>query len=136
LALLLALASLCACQPQPVRGTNRGVLHLSVDGDTQPPALDLAYEVGPVTVGARKEILVRATNVGVDAMTLLGVSLGSTGSGSWFVRDVSKQLAPGSSVTATVTFAPVGIGTQATQVTFSHDADAPLPSLHLSGSGG
>ena len=35
----------------------------------------------------------------------------------------------------TVTFAPVGVGAQATQLTFSHDADAALPSARLSGTG-
>ena len=134
--LLLALAaSLTACQPQLVKGTHRGVLHLSVEGDSQPAALDLNYDVGAVMVGLRREVVVRATNVGVDPMNVLGVSLGSSGNGSWFVRDVTKQLAPGASVTATVTFAPVGAGAQSTQVTFSHDADAALPSLQLSGSG-
>lgn len=135
-ALVLALGALCACQPQPVRGTHRGVLHLSVDGDAQAPALDLTYDVGAVAIGLRKELVVRATNVGVDPMTVLGVSLGSSGNGSWFVRDVSGILAPGASMTATVTFAPVGTGAQQTQATFSHDADAALPSLRLTGTGG
>lgn len=125
-----------ACQPQLVRNTNRGVLYVSVEGDERSPALDLDYDVGAVQVGLRKEVVVRATNVGVDPMTVLGVSLGASGNGSWFVRDVSRALAPGSSVTATVTFAPVGVGMQATQVTFSHDADAALPSLRVSGTGG
>ncbi len=125
-----------ACQPQPVRNTNRGVLHVSVEGDERSPALDLDYDVGAVKVGLRQEVVVRATNVGIDPMTVLGVSLGSSGNGSWFVRDVSRALGPGASVTATVTFAPVGVGAQATQVTFSHDADAALPSLALMGTGG
>lgn len=125
-----------ACQPQLVRNTNRGVLHVSVEGDERAPALDLDYDVGSVQVGLRKELVVRATNVGIDPMTVLGVSLGSSGNGSWFVRDVSRALAPGSSVTATVTFAPVGLGAQSTQVTFSHDADAALPSLRVTGTGG
>jgi hypothetical protein len=133
--LVLAFASLSACQPQPVHGTHRGVLNVAVDGDAQPPALDLTFDVGAVMVGLRREVVVRATNVGLDPMTVLGVSLGSSGNGSWFVRDVSKPLAPGASVTATVTFAPVGPGAQSTQVTFSHDADAPLPSLRLTGTG-
>ena len=118
-----------------VRNTNRGVLHLSVEGDTQEPALDLSYDVGAVTVGLRKELIVRATNVGSDPMNVLGVSLGTSGNGSWFVRDVTAALSPGASVTATVTFAPAGLGAQATQVTFSHNADAALPSLRLSGTG-
>jgi len=134
-ALGLALVVSCACQPQPVRGTHRGILHVSVDGDSQAPALDLSYDVGPVVVGLRKEVVVRATNVGVDPMTVLGVSLGSSGNGSWFVHDASGVLAPGASLTATVTFAPVGVGAQATRVTFSHDADAALPSAQLSGTG-
>lgn len=132
---LIALAALTACQVQPVRNTNRGVLHLSVEGDSQAPALDATHDVGAVMVGLRKEVVVRATNVGVDPMNVLGVSLGSTGNGSFFVRDVTRLLAPEASVTATVTFAPAGAGAQATQVTFSHDADAPLPSLQLSGTG-
>jgi hypothetical protein len=94
----LAALALLACQGQPVRNTNRGVLHLSVEGDDQPPALDLSFDAGSVVVGMRKELIVRATNVGVDPMTVLGVSLGSTGNGSWFVRDVSKPLSPGASL--------------------------------------
>lgn len=133
---ILAVLALCACQPQPVRSTHRGLLHLSVDGDSQSPALDLSYDVGPVMVGLRKELTVRAANVGVDPMTVLGVSLGSSGNGSWFVRDVTRQLAPGESVAVVVTFAPAGPGAQSTQVTFAHDADAALPSLHLTGTGG
>jgi hypothetical protein len=136
LVVALGLSVLTACQAPIVKGTKRGVLHISVEGDTQEPALDLSYDVGTVTVGTRKELVVRATNVGIDAMNVLGVSLGSSGNGSWFVRDATKLLAPGASVTATVTFAPVGAGAQSTQVTFSHDADAPLPSLRLSGTGG
>jgi hypothetical protein len=135
-ALCLALAATSACQPQPVHGTHRGVLHVSVEGDSQEPALDLTYDLGPLPVGSRKEVIVRATNVGVDSLTVLGVSLGSSGNGSWFVHDVSGALAPGASVTATVTFAPVGVGAQATRLTFAHDADAALPSLQLSGTGG
>ena len=131
---LAALASL-GCQPQPVRNTHRGVLHLSVEGDAQEPALALNFDVGAVMVGLSKELIVRATNVGLDPMIVLGVSLGSAGNGSWFVRDVSRPLAPGAAVTATVTFAPVGVGAQQTQVTFSHDADAALPSLRVSGAG-
>ncbi|MDP1826372.1 MAG: hypothetical protein Q8L48_24100 [Archangium sp.] len=133
--LVVVLSALCACQPQPVRNTNRGVLHVSVEGDSQAPALQLDFDIGTVGVGLRKELVVRATNVGVDPMTVLGVSLATSGNGSWFVRDVSMPLSPGASVTALVTFAPVGQGAQATQVTFSHDADAALPSLRLSGSG-
>ena len=133
--LCLAAIALWGCQPQPVRNTHRGVLHVSVEGDSQEPALDLTFNAGSVMVGLRKEVIVRATNVGIDPMTVLGVSLGSRGNGSWFVRDVAKALAPGASVTATVTFAPVGVGAQETQVTFSHDADAALPSLHVTGSG-
>ncbi len=134
--LAAGLAVLSACQPQVVKSTKRGVLHLSVDGDAQAPALDLAFDVGTVTVGTQRPIVVRATNVGIDAMNVVGASLGSAGNGSWFIRDASAELAPGSSVTATVTFAPAGVGAQATQVTFSHDADAALPSLRLSGTGG
>lgn len=133
--LCLSLVGLTACQPQLVRNTHRGVLHLSVEGDSQEPALDLAYDVGPVSVGLRKEVIVRATNVGLDPMNVLGVSLASTGNGSWFVRDVAATLSPGASVTATVTFAPAGVGAQSTQLTFSHNADAALPSLSLSGTG-
>ena len=136
LAFLVTIALGSGCQPQLVRNTNRGVLHVSVEGDERSPALDLDYDVGAVRVGLRKELVVRATNVGIDPMTVLGVSLGSSGNGSWFVRDVSRALGPGASVTATVTFAPVGVGAQATQVTFSHDADAALPSLRLTGTGG
>jgi hypothetical protein len=136
LLLVITAGAVSACQSQPVKGTNRGELHVSVEGDAQPAALDITYDVGTVTVGQRKEIVVRASNVGVDPMTVLGVSLGSAGNGSWFVRDVSRMLAPGASVTATVTFAPASVGAQTTQVTFSHDADAAFPSVRLDGTGG
>lgn len=119
-----------------VTGTSRGELRLSVDGDAQAPALELAYDVGTVAVGQRRELVVRATNTGEDPLRVLGVSLGSVGNGSWFVRDTSRTLAPGESVTATVTFAPASAGPQATTVTFAHDADAQLPVLRLSGTGG
>lgn len=132
---LFSLAALAACQPLPVKMTNRGVLHVSVEGDSQAPALDLRHDAGAVTVGLRKEIVVRATNVGVDTMSVLGVSLGTAGNGSWFVRDVTGTLSPGASLTATVTFAPAGQGAQTTQVTFSHDADAAFPSVQLTGTG-
>lgn len=131
----LSLVSLTACQPQQVRNTNRGLLHLSVEGDAQAPALELTYDVGSVMVGLRKELIVRATNVGADPLNVVGVSLGTSGNGSWFVRDVAASLSPGDSVTATVTFAPAGVGAQSTQLTFSHNADAALPSLRLSGTG-
>lgn len=127
---------LLACQPQPVRMTNRGVLHVSVEGDSQPPALDVTVDLGRVTVGLRKEAVVRATNVGVDTMHVLGASLGTSGNGSFYIRDVTATLAPGASTTATVTFAPAAQGPQSTQVTFSHDADAPFPSARLDGTGG
>ncbi len=135
LLVMLSAGVLSACQPTPVKMTNRGVLHVSVDGDSQEPALDLRYDVGSVTVGLRKEVIVRATNVGVDPMHVLGVSLGAAGNGSWFVRDVTGALAPGDSISATVTFAPAGQGAQTTQVTFAHDADAAFPSVQLTGTG-
>jgi hypothetical protein len=135
LLVLVPLLALSACQGQPVKMTNRGVLHVSVDGDSQAPALDVTHDVGSVMVGLRKEIVVRATNVGVDTMHVLGVSLGTAGNGSWFVRDVTGTLAPDASLTATVTFAPAGQGAQTTQVTFSHDADAAFPRVQLTGNG-
>lgn len=128
--------ALAGCQPGGVRNTNRGILHVSVEGDSQAAALDLTYDVGTVAVGQRKEITVRATNVGIDSLDVTGVSLGSVGNGSWFVRDVSRELPPGSSVTTTVTFAPAAAGSQTTQVTFAHDADAAFPSVRLNGTGG
>lgn len=132
-----ALLALAACQPSVVRNTNRGELHVSVEGDARPPALDFSFDVGTVAVGQRKELVVRATNAGEDALTVVGVNLGAMGNGSWFVRDVTNRpLAPGASLTTTVTFAPVGVGAQTTQVTFSHDADAAFPSLVLTGTGG
>lgn len=131
----VVLLALSACQPQVVKSTNRGVLHVSVEGDSQQPALDLAYDVGQVLVGQQQALTVRATNVGIDTLHVLGASLGAVGNGSWFVRDATGELAPGSSLTATVTFAPVGVGAQATQLTFSHDADAALPSARLTGTG-
>jgi hypothetical protein len=131
----VVLLALSACQPQVVKSTNRGVLHVSVEGDSQQPALDLAYDVGQVRVGQQQALTVRATNVGIDTLHVVGVSLGAVGNGSWFVRDATGELAPGSSLTATVTFAPVGVGAQATQLTFSHDADAALPTARLTGTG-
>lgn len=134
--LSLALLVLGAgCEPQVVKGTNRGELHVSIEGQAQPPALELSFDVGSVQVGTQRQLVVRATNVGIDALRVLGVSLGAQGNGSWFVRDATGTLAPGASLTATVTFAPVGPGAQSTQVTFSHDADAALPSAQLTGSG-
>ena len=129
----LVFSGLTACQAPPVRNTTRGVLEVCVEGDSQPPALDVTSEVGSVQVGLRKEVVVRATNTGIDAMSVLGVSLGSAGNGSWVVRDLTRMLAPGSSVTATVTFAPPAVGAQTTQVTLSHDADAALSSVRLNG---
>lgn len=133
--LLFVLLVLAGCEPQVVKGTHRGELHLSIEGDSQAPALDLAFDVGAVQVGTQRPLVVRATNVGIDALSVLGVSLGAQGNGSWFVRDATGTLAPGASLTATVTFAPVDPGTQSTQVTFSHDADAALPSAKLTGTG-
>ena len=40
---------------------------MSVDGDSQAPAVDLSYDVGSLAVGLRKEVVVRATNVGVES---------------------------------------------------------------------
>lgn len=133
----VALGLLAGCQaPRPmVTDTARGELHVSVVGDAQAPALELSYDVGAVAVGQRKELTVRATNVGEDPLQVLGVSLGSGGNGSWFVRDVTGRLEVGQSVEARVTFVPVAVGAQATTVTFSHDADAQLPVVRLSGSG-
>lgn len=128
---------LAGCQARTdVTGTARGELRLSVEGDAQAPALELGYDVGAVPVGHRKELVVRGTNTGEDPLQVLGVSLGAVGNGSWFVKDAARTLAPGASVTATVTFAPVSAGAQATTLTFSHDADAQLPVLRLSGTGG
>lgn len=131
----LVLVLVTGCEPQVVKGTHRGELHVSIEGDTQAPALDLSFDVGAVQVGTQRQLVVRATNVGIDALRVLGVTLGAQGNGSWFVRDATGTLAPGSSLTATVTFAPVGRGAQATQVTFAHDADAALPSARLTGTG-
>jgi hypothetical protein len=135
--LVIAAGVFVACMPAPLQGTRRGELHVSIEGDSAAPALNATFDVGSVTVGSTKQIIVRATNVGIDALTVSGASLGSAGNGSWFVRSssTSVQLAPGASTTATVTFAPASAGPQSTQVTFSHDADAALPSVQLSGTG-
>jgi hypothetical protein len=137
--LVIALSSalaLAACQgPSVIKGTNKGELKLSVEGDSREPALELTYDVGAVPVGQRREFVVRGTNTGVDAMRVLGVSLGSGGNGSFFVRDTMRTLEPGQSVSVTVTFAPAATGAQRTTVTFSHDADAQLPVLTVTGTG-
>ncbi|MFO0601458.1 MAG: hypothetical protein U0228_39520 [Myxococcaceae bacterium] len=135
LALALGALALLACQPPPVKGTRRGELVVSVEGDMQTAALSVSFDVGAVQVGQTKTITVRATNVGLDAMKVVSVSAGAAGNGSWFVRDASGDLAPGASLTSTVTFAPAATGAQSTQVTFAHDADAAFPSLQLSGTG-
>lgn len=132
---VLAALALTACTPPSIRGTNRGELHVSVEGDMTPAALNVSYDVGSVVVGNTRAITVRATNVGIDPLDVVSVSLGSAGNGSWYVRDVSAALAPGASLTSTVTFAPVGAGAQQTQVTFAHDADAAFPSVQLTGTG-
>lgn len=135
LALVASAALWWGCMPPPLQGTRRGELHVSVEGDSTPAALELTFDVGSVQVGATKQVVVRATNVGVDSLSVSGASLGSAGNGSWFVRSSSAMLAPGASTTATVTFAPASPGPQTTQVTFSHDADAAFPSVQLSGTG-
>ncbi|MBL8909802.1 MAG: hypothetical protein JNM17_03765 [Archangium sp.] len=132
LPMLLALA---CTPPNMVKNTNRGELHVTVDGTDTPAALNVSFDVGSVAVGSTRAITVVATNVGADPMDVIGVSLGSVGNGSWFVRDVNGKLAPGASLTSMVTFAPIGAGAQATQVTFSHDADAAFPSVQLTGTG-
>ncbi len=135
-ALVVAAGVLLGCQGGPtVRGTNKGELRLSIEGDAQAPALELAFDLGAVPVGQRKEVVIRGANVGEDTLKVLGVSLGSAGNGSWFVRDTTRTLEPGASVTATVTFQPATAGAQATTVTFSHDADAQLPVVNLTGTG-
>lgn len=135
LILFVSAALLVSCMPPPLQGTRRGELHLAVEGDSGAPALNITFDVGSVPVGSTKQITVRATNVGIDALTVSGASLGSAGNGSWFVRSSGAMLEPGASTTATVTFAPASAGPQSTQVTFSHDADAAFPSAQLSGTG-
>lgn len=133
---IFPLLALMACEPPVLKGTRRGELVVAVDGSGADAGVTSSYDVGNVTVGQTKEIVVRATNVGIDALTFTGASLGSSGNGSWFVRSAnSVMLSPGSSVTATVTFAPAAAGAQTTQVTFGHDADAPFPSVSLTGTG-
>lgn len=127
---------LAACTPpNMVKNTKRGELHVAIQGVDMPAALNVSFDVGSVQVGATRAVTVVATNVGLDPMEVLGVSLGSVGNGSWFVRDASGALAPGASLTSMVTFAPVAAGAQATQVTFSHDADAAFPAVQLTGTG-
>lgn len=134
--LIVSLSSLVGCTPpNMVKNTNRGQLHVTVEGTDTPAAINVSFDVGGVQVGTTRAVTVVATNVGIDAMEVVGVSLGSVGNGSWFVRDVSGKLAPGASLTSMVTFAPIGAGAQSTQVTFSHDADAAFPSVQLTGTG-
>lgn len=126
---------LLACSPPPVRSTNRGVLFLSVEGSDEAPAEMPRWDMGEVVVGARKELVIRATNVGSDPLTVTGVYLGAIGNGSFFARNTGGKLEQDESLTATVTFSPATKGSQQTQVTFSHDADSALPSLHVTGTG-
>lgn len=131
----LASLVLLACAPPPVRGTNRGVLFVSVDGSDAEPAETASWNVGEVVVGSRKDVVLRATNVGVDTLNVTAVYLGAVGNGSFYTRGVSGRLDPEQSLSATVTFSPAATGPQQTQVTFSHDADSALPTVALSGTG-
>lgn len=126
---------LCSCAPPPVVGTNRGELFVSVVGQEGEPALEVTYDVGPVAVGTSKAFTVRAVNVGSDELHVYGAQLGAEGNGSWFVRDTSANLLPEAALTVSVTFAPVAAGPQATTLTFSHDAAASTPVVHLTGTG-
>lgn len=131
----LACALLVGCTITPIRDTNRGELFLSVEGSDEVPSLMPTWDMGELTVGDRKNVTIRATNVGIDPLTVTGVFLGAVGNGSFYVRDATGPLTPDASLTVTVTFSPATKGAQQTQVTFSHDADAALPSLQLSGTG-
>ncbi len=131
---LVALAALSCNTPQ-VRRTNRGVLWLTVVGSDEALAENPTWDFGELALGTRKEVTVRAVNMGPESLRVTGVFLGVVGNGSFYVRDVSGELEPEESLTATVTFSPATVGAQQSQVTFAHDADTPQPSLRLLGSG-
>lgn len=130
--LLVALVTQ-ACNVAPVKPTNRGVLWLAVNDEA--PSENPTWDFGELALGTRKEVVVRAVNMGPQSLRVTGVFLGAVGNGSFYVRDVSGELEPEESLTATVTFSPATAGAQQSQVTFAHDADTPQPSLRLLGVG-
>jgi hypothetical protein len=116
-----------------VQRTNRGELQLSLDGG--PPALEVTHDFGPVPLGQARSLVVTATNVGKDTLTLTRLTLEGSDTGSFFVRGELGDVSPNATTTATVTFAPARVGSQATRLVFEHDADAPRPAANVSGTG-
>ncbi|MCC6332750.1 MAG: choice-of-anchor D domain-containing protein [Myxococcales bacterium] len=133
-ALLLAGLTLgVSCGRPSVQPTNRGDLQLSLDGGT--PTQEVTYDFGAVPLGQTRSLVVTATNVGKDTLTLTRLTLEGSDTGAFFVRGELGDVLPNASTTATVTFGPVRSGSQATRLIFEHDADAPRPAANLSGSG-
>lgn len=130
---VVALA-LLACGQPPVTRSSRGVLVVSIEGQEAEPAVEQTIDLGAVAVGTERVVVVRATNIGDDTMRVYGASLGAD-NGAWFVRNTGGMLEPEQSLTVTVTFQPVGVGAQSTQLLFTHDAAAASPRVSLSGTG-
>lgn len=121
------------CGRLDVKPTNRGDLYLSVDGGTPTP--ELTFDFGDVTLGQTRSVDVVATNVGLDALNLTRLTLEGSDTGAFFVKGDLGKVEPGATTTATVTFAPAGVGAQSTRLIFEHDADAPRPLATLNGTG-
>lgn len=126
-------AGALACGRPGVKPTNRGDLHLSVDGGTPMP--ELAFDFGSVTVGQTRTVDVVATNVGLDALHLTRLTLEGSSSGAFFVKGALGRVEPGATTSATVTFAPTTVGAHSTRLVFEHDADAARPVAVLTGTG-
>jgi len=130
---LLSAALVVACGRPSVQATNRGELQLSIDGGAL--AQEVAYDFGLVTLGQTRTVVVTATNVGLDTLTLTRLTLEGSDTGAFFVKGELGDVVPEASTTATVTFAPARAGSQSTRLIFEHDADSPRPAANLSGSG-
>lgn len=128
---------LCAvgCGGRPTEETKLGELRLVVVQGTAAPALEPSWEFGDVTVGSSAFINVKATNIGPDAMELLGVAPLAAANGSFFVLASPAHLEPEASTTVKVTFAPTALGPQTTRLVFTHDASTPTPVLTITGKG-
>ncbi|MEW5742446.1 MAG: choice-of-anchor D domain-containing protein [Myxococcota bacterium] len=131
--LVLVAAAGLACGRPGVQPTNRGDLQLSLDGGT--PTQEVTHDFGLVPLGQTRVVVVTATNVGKDTLTLTRLTLEGSDTGSFFVRGELGDVPPSASTSATVTFAPARAGAQSTRLIFEHDADAPRPAANLSGSG-
>lgn len=131
-AVLAGLAG-AACGRQDVKPTNRGDLHLSLDGGA--PLPEISYDYGDVMLGQTRTVVVTATNVGLDGLNLTRLTLEGSDTGAFFVKGELGRVEPGATATATVTFSPVRVGAQSTRLIFEHDADAARPVATLSGTG-